>query len=179
MRLLNVEIRTGRKVQLASVDQGYRGHETDELLGVTVLMPKDKKRPRKGKGKLSRALRKKLNRRNAIEPTIGHLKHDHRMGRCYLKSEQGDQINALAAAMGLKLLAGLGAVAAAHCVCGCLYECGCGCRFNSGCMFNTGSKPCSISSMHTPRQRCRARWFDEGVYQGRRSITLDGGRAVL
>jgi len=109
MRLLDIELRTGKKVGLASVDQGYRGHETDELLGVTVLMPKDKKR--KGKGKLSRSLRKKLKRRNAIEPTIGHLKHDHRMDRCYLKGEQGDQINALGAAMGLnlrKLLAGLG-----------------------------------------------------------------------
>ncbi|MGB0958018.1 MAG: IS5 family transposase [Litorivicinus sp.] len=108
MRLLATELRTGVKVGLASVDQGYRGHETDELLGVTVLMPKDKKR--KGK-RLSRSLGKKLKRRNAIEPTIGHLKHDHRMGRCCLKGEQGDQINALAAAMGLnlrKLLAGLG-----------------------------------------------------------------------
>lgn len=107
MRLLDIELRTGRKVDLASVDQGYRGHGADELLGVTVLMPKDRKR----KQKLSRALRKKLKRRNAIEPTIGHLKHDHRMDRCYLKGEQGDKINALGAAMGLnlrKLLAGLG-----------------------------------------------------------------------
>jgi len=106
MRLLDIELRTGKKVDLASVDQGYRGHETDELLGVTVLMPKDRKRKRK----LSRSLRRKLKRRNAIEPTIGHLKHDHRMDRCYLKGEQGDKINALAAAMGLnlrKLLAGL------------------------------------------------------------------------
>lgn len=107
MRLLDIERRTGRKVTLSAVDQGYRGHETDELLGVTVLMPKDRKR----KAKLSRAMRRKLKRRNAVEPTIGHLKHDHRMGRCYLKGAHGDQINALGAAMGLnlrKLLAGLG-----------------------------------------------------------------------
>jgi len=107
MRLLDIELRTGVKVALSAVDQGYRGHGADELLGVTVLMPKDRKR----KTKLSRALRKKLKRRNAIEPTIGHLKHDHRMDRCHLKGEQGDKINALAAAMGLnlrKLLAGLG-----------------------------------------------------------------------
>ena len=106
MRLLATELRTGVKVDLASVDQGYRGHGTDALLGVTVLMPKDRKR----KQKLSRTLRKKLKRRNAVEPTIGHLKHDHRMDRCYLKGEQGDKINALGAAMGLnlqKLLAGL------------------------------------------------------------------------
>ena len=110
MRLLATEHRTGVKVDIASVDQGYRGHGTDELLGVTVLMPKDKKRKKASGGKLTRALRRKLKRRNAIEPTIGHLKHDHRMGRCYLKGEQGDQINALCAAMGLnlrKLLAGL------------------------------------------------------------------------
>lgn len=107
MRLLDIELRTGKKVDLASVDQGYKGHGADALLGVTVLMPKDRKR----KKKLSRSLRKKLKRRNAIEPTIGHLKHDHRMDRCYLKGEQGDKINALGAAMGLnlrKLLAGLG-----------------------------------------------------------------------
>lgn len=106
MRLLDIERRTGRKVTLSAVDQGYRGHETDELLGVRVLMPKDRKR----KAKLSRAMRRKLKRRNAVEPTIGHLKHDHRMGRCYLKGAHGDQINALGAAMGLnlrKLLAGL------------------------------------------------------------------------
>lgn len=111
MRLLNIELRTGKKVDLASVDQGYKGHGADELLGVTVLMPKDKKRKGKPSGGLSRAMRKKLKRRNAIEPTIGHLKHDHRMDRCYLKGEQGDKINALGAAMGLnlrKLLAGLG-----------------------------------------------------------------------
>ena len=72
-----------------------------------MLRPKDKRR--KGK-RLSRALRRKLKRRNAIEPVIGHLKHDHRMDRCYLKGEQGDAINALGAAMGFnlrKLLAGL------------------------------------------------------------------------
>ena len=42
---------------------------------------------------------------------LHYLKHDHRMGRCYLKGEQGDKINALGAAMGLNLrkpLAGLG-----------------------------------------------------------------------
>lgn len=53
MRLLMAEHRTGVKVDLASVDQGYRGHGTDELLGVTVLMPKDRKR--KAAGGSSRA----------------------------------------------------------------------------------------------------------------------------
>jgi hypothetical protein len=58
----------------------------------------------------SRALRRKLKRRQSIEPVIGHLKHDHRMNRCHLKGRLGDQLNALGAALGFnlrKLLAGL------------------------------------------------------------------------
>ncbi|WP_369805728.1 transposase [Sulfurospirillum diekertiae] len=42
--------------------------------------------------------RKQFRRRAAIEPTIGHLKHDHRMARNYLKGFIGDQINLLMAA---------------------------------------------------------------------------------
>ena len=37
-------------------------------------------------------------RRAAIEPLIGHLKSDYRLGRCYLKGSIGDQINLLMAA---------------------------------------------------------------------------------
>lgn len=36
--------------------------------------------------------------RAAIEPIIGHVKHDHRMLRNYLKGQQGDQINSPMAA---------------------------------------------------------------------------------
>ena len=46
---------------------------------------------------------------------IGHLKHDHRMGRSYLKGRLGDQLNAIGAALGFnfrKLLKGLKADAA-------------------------------------------------------------------
>ena len=42
--------------------------------------------------------RKQFRRRAAIEPLIGHLKHDHRMARNYLKGFIGDQINLLMAA---------------------------------------------------------------------------------
>jgi transposase, IS5 family len=38
----------------------------------------------------------------AIEPVIGHLKRDHRMGRNYLKGRDGDRINAVLAAAGYK-----------------------------------------------------------------------------
>jgi transposase len=37
--------------------------------------------------------RNRCRRRAAIEPLIGHLKHDQRLGRCFLKGVEGDQIN--------------------------------------------------------------------------------------
>jgi transposase, IS5 family len=41
-----------------------------------------------------------MKRRAAIEPVIGHLKAEHRMGRNYLKGTDGDRINAVLAAAG-------------------------------------------------------------------------------
>jgi 1,4-dihydroxy-2-naphthoate octaprenyltransferase len=41
-----------------------------------------------------------MRRRAAIEPVIGHLKQDHRMGRNYLPGRDGDRINAVLAAAG-------------------------------------------------------------------------------
>ena len=38
--------------------------------------------------------------RAAVEPVIGHMKAEHRMGRNYLKSRDGDRINAVLAAAG-------------------------------------------------------------------------------
>jgi len=46
-----------------------------------------------------------------VEPKIGHLKSDNRLGRCFLKGKTGDAINAVLAAAGsnmqklLKLIA--------------------------------------------------------------------------
>ena len=42
--------------------------------------------------------RKRCQRRAAIEPIIGHLKSDYRLGRNYLKGIEGDEINLLMAA---------------------------------------------------------------------------------
>ncbi|NJL72164.1 MAG: IS5 family transposase [Candidatus Competibacteraceae bacterium] len=108
MSLCDASVRTGRKVKRAWTDRGYRGHDAGRgpgELGVDVISPHDRQRL-----KQSRTLRRKLNRRQSIEPVIGHLKHDHRMGRCHLKGRLGDQLNALGAALGFnlrKLLAGL------------------------------------------------------------------------
>jgi hypothetical protein len=44
-----------------------------------------------------------MRRRAAIEPVIGHLKDDHRMGRNHLKGREGDRINAVLARRRLQL----------------------------------------------------------------------------
>jgi transposase, IS5 family len=52
---------------------------------------------------VTRALRRALKRRNAIEPIIGHAKHDGLMGRNYLLGRTGDAMNAILAAAGHNL----------------------------------------------------------------------------
>jgi IS5 family transposase len=49
-----------------------------------------------------------MERRGAIEPTIGHLKAEHRLERNHLKGTQGNAINALlsTAAMNFQKLLG-------------------------------------------------------------------------
>ena len=42
-------------------------------------------------------------RRSSIEPIIGHVKHDHRMERNFLKGEEGDKINAILAGCGFNI----------------------------------------------------------------------------
>lgn len=40
-------------------------------------------------------MKKELKRRSAVEPVIGHMKADGKLGRNYLLGELGDKINAL------------------------------------------------------------------------------------
>ena len=42
-----------------------------------------------------------MKRRAAVEPSIGHLKQEHRMDRNRLKGVIGDQINAILSAAGM------------------------------------------------------------------------------
>lgn len=59
---------------------------------------------RRGKDKrLSDEERKLLKRRQAIEPIIGHLKVDHRMGRCHLNGAEGDALHAVLCAAGYNI----------------------------------------------------------------------------
>ena len=44
-----------------------------------------------------------MKRRAAIEPTIGHLKSDHRLSRNHLKGDAGDKANVILAAAAYNL----------------------------------------------------------------------------
>jgi len=87
---------TGVKPQEAQVDQGYRGHGLKSPETTIVLA-----RAKRG---ITPAIRKRQKRRNAIEPIIGHAKNDRKVGpRNWLKGKKGDQINAIAMAIGFNL----------------------------------------------------------------------------
>jgi transposase, IS5 family len=79
----------------AVVDLGYRGVDADNP-GVEIL--------HRGRWKsMTRQQRRWVNRRQAIEPTIGHLKADHRMDRCWLRGATGDALHAVLCAAGFNL----------------------------------------------------------------------------
>jgi hypothetical protein len=52
---------------------------------------------------MAKADRKRLRRRQAIEPTIGHLKADHGMRRTWLKGSLGDGLHVILCAAGFNL----------------------------------------------------------------------------
>jgi hypothetical protein len=53
--------------------------------------------------RVTRPIHREMKRRAAVEPVIGHLKAEHRLGRNYLKGRDGDCSNAVLAAAGYKL----------------------------------------------------------------------------
>ena len=85
---------TGSEIDEAFVDKGYRGHGEETT---TVYLPGQKR------GVKTRSLRARQKRRQVIEPIIGHLKSDGRMGRNYLQGTDGDAINLLLCCAGHKL----------------------------------------------------------------------------
>ena len=52
---------------------------------------------------MSKAEKRLLKRRQAVEPSIGHLKADHRMRRNFLKGALGDAMNPILAAAGFNI----------------------------------------------------------------------------
>jgi IS5 family transposase len=89
-QLEQTTILTDTPVKTALVDMGYRGREVD---GVRVL--------HRGKPKrMTKAEKRLLKRRQAVEPSIGHLKADHRLRRNSHKGARGDVMNPILAAAG-------------------------------------------------------------------------------
>ena len=77
---------TGVRPHEAFVDKGFRGQR---------YHPKAVQVSVSGRRHLCARLGKRLKRRAAIEPGIGHAKHDHGMERNHLLGTVGDRINAL------------------------------------------------------------------------------------
>lgn len=77
-------------------DRGGRGKST--IKGVKIAIPS--KSLKTDTPAQRQAKRKKFRRRAAIEPVIGHLKTDFRMGQNYLQGKRSPKINAMLAATG-------------------------------------------------------------------------------
>ncbi len=91
--LKDAENNSGKEIDQAFVDKGYKGH------GI-----KNRKIFISGRKKgVTRWFKKQLKRRQAIEPHIGHMKSDGKLGRNFLKGKIGDQLNAVLCAIGHNL----------------------------------------------------------------------------
>lgn len=81
-------------------DRGGRGQK---LIGDTIISTPDNRPLKRDTEYQRKKKRKKFRRRAAIEPVIGHLKTDFRMGQNYLNGALSPQINAFLAAAGWNL----------------------------------------------------------------------------
>src|ERR1019366_1615746 len=89
--IADLETLTGVAVRRIHGDKGYRGHNHPHSFRVWIS----------GQARrVTAAIRREMKRRAAVEPVIGHLKAEHRMGRNYFKGPEGDRMNAVLAAAG-------------------------------------------------------------------------------
>ena len=88
-----MEALIGNIIERLLGDKGYRGHNAPPGYKFRVFTSGQKRR-------VTPKIKRELRRRSAIEPVIGHLKSEHRMGRNYLWHRQGDAANAVLAAAG-------------------------------------------------------------------------------
>ena len=80
---------TGNQAKDIFLDRGYRGPKTINQTNLHTPKPNPN---------ISKSKRNRHKRRAAIEPVIGHLKHDYRMIRNYLKGAIGDEMNVMLSA---------------------------------------------------------------------------------
>jgi IS5 family transposase len=88
-----IEQTIGAELERIITDAGYRGHHAPREKRFQVYVAGQKRG-------LSPAIKRAFRRRSAVEPVIGHLKNEHRMGRNHLAHRTGDAINAVLAAVG-------------------------------------------------------------------------------
>jgi IS5 family transposase len=89
----DIERTTGATLARIIADAGYRGHNAPPPYDMRVYTSGQKRR-------MTPTIRRQMKRRSAVEPVIGHLKGEHRMGRNHLAHAAGDAINAVLAAAG-------------------------------------------------------------------------------
>ena len=89
--LEEVKEQIGIEPERVYVDKGYRGHKHKKKLRVFMSGQR---------GGITASIKKELKRRSAVEPLIGHLKNNGRLGRNYLHGLQGDKMNALLVSAG-------------------------------------------------------------------------------
>lgn len=97
---------TGTKIKTVFVDNGYKGHnlnlnedgvsDSDSNAATTVWMSRQKRG-------VTAAIKKKIHRRQAIEPHFGHMKNEGKLGRCRLRGRAGDEAHAILVAAGYNL----------------------------------------------------------------------------
>src|SRR3954451_23280043 len=88
-----LESTIGAALDRIVTDAGYKGHNAPKDPRVKVYVAGQKRG-------LTAAIKRAFRRRSAVEPTIGHLKNEHRMGRNHLAGRVGDATNAVLAAAG-------------------------------------------------------------------------------
>jgi IS5 family transposase len=88
-----MEMLVGNTIERILADKGYRGHNAPPDYKFRVFTSGQKRR-------MTPKIKRELRRRSAVEPVIGHLKSEHRMGRNYLWHHSGDASNAVLAAVG-------------------------------------------------------------------------------
>jgi transposase, IS5 family len=89
----DLERQIGVSLRRILADAGYRGHNAPPEYRFKVYTSGQKRR-------MTDQIKRELRRRAAVEPVIGHLKAEHRMGRNHLAGRTGDATNAVLAAAG-------------------------------------------------------------------------------
>jgi IS5 family transposase len=97
--IAQAEAMTETKIKAVFVDRGYKGHDLN-----TNPEEEDKavwfSRQKHG---VTKSIRKKIARRQAIEPHLGHMKTEGKLGRCRLWGKAGDDAHAILVAAGYNM----------------------------------------------------------------------------